>query len=268
MTGWGDVDSTQTTNTTSQPVNHSLLNGEEQVNETCETGKIFCNDICVLSHCIEDKDCDDFNPYTKDICVDKNTCSAKCIFTTDYKENEVQNIVNATVKKDNLTISQNVKYYNDDKTNKTFVTGSFAVEKKTSNEYILFIINDPRGFITSRIDKAHFSIAPWKVTDSQLIWKLNSNESIMLIRYWFDEELSETIVKNNVKIEESTKVRKATVTEKAYSQVSNKSDIYFSDTINKLIITLFVVIVVVVVGFSIYFIQQRKERQNLIKEIK
>ena len=240
--------------------------GEENV--TCAAPKIMCGDLCVLSHCYNNSQCDDYNPYTADVCVQGGSCEARCDFTTSFNSTVEENVVNSTVDDSNLTLVQAVNYYRNESNNKTYVSGSFSVEKELSDDYILFIMNDPRGFIINRLDKAHFSVEPWRVTDEQLIWKLAGNESVMLIRYWFDEELSEEIVNNDVKIEETTKVREPNFSEKAYSKVSNRSDIFVSDKLNKIVTILFVVISVVILGFVVYMIKERKNRVKLIKEVK
>ena len=234
----------------------------------CNEPKIYCNDICVLAHCYRDNDCDDFNPYTTDKCINEGSCEARCEFNTGYNESVSENVVNSSVNNDNMAIVQNVRYYRNESNNKTYISGSFSVDKEITKDYLLFIMNDPHGFIINRIDKAHFSIQPWRVTDTQIIWKLKSNETTLLIRYWFDEELSEEIVKEDIKIEETTKVREPNLSEKVYGKVSNKSDIFVSDKLNRIVMTLFVVIMIVVGGFVFYLVRQKKERVQLIKEIK
>ena len=236
--------------------------------DECPEPKIFCGDICVLSHCYEDSDCDDYNPYTTDVCDNAGSCEARCVFITGHNETVKSSVVNASVNDNNVSVSQSTSYYTNETSNKTYISGSFSIRKNITKDYILFIINDPHGFITTRVDKAHFSLEPWKVTKEQIIWKLHGNESILLIRYWFDEELSEEIVKNDVKIEESTKVREPNVSERVYGKVSKRSDIFVSDKLNRLALALMVVIVIVIGGFSVYFVRQKKERVQLIKEVK
>jgi hypothetical protein len=219
------------------------------------------------SACNDDLDCLDNNPIINETCISPGECNASCeyIIPKDAQVDEKNIKKDVMIKKNNIKINENINKVMDD--NMTALIGTINLDKGITNSHFLFVINDPTHILTENIDRIHFNVEPFKVTEDAIIFLLEKNNSVYAIEYYIEPELSQEIIENTnyeeTGLSEDIVIRKPSVFEKLYSII--RPDAYFSNSIIKMINALMFIGILVLSGLLVYFYIRKRNDSTEIK---